>query len=240
MKLDELVSFLDETLKVKEWQEKDAGANGLQLVGKPDVKKIAFAVDACEFTIKQAINERADMLFAHHGLMYGKMNLFNEVVCNRMRLALNAYLSVYSAHLSLDAVDELGHNDQMLKAIGAKKKRRFDEDVGAYGTIVTTRKQLIQKLSSITGTSPKVLAFGPEKIKCVGVVTGSGAKALQYLPAQADTMITGVYDDGMNETAKEMKVNVLCGGHIATEELGLKAVAKLLEKKGLKTVFIKV
>ena len=239
MKLNELVSFLDERLKVSEWREKDNGANGLQLVGKPEVKKVALAVDACEYTIKQAIKEKADMLITHHGIFYGKSNLFSPTICNRFKLALGANLSIYSAHLSLDAAEGIGNSDQMLKRIGAKKKGRFWDNIGAYGSIKTTRNKLKQKLSEIVGCEPTVFALGPEKIRSVAVATGSGANAIYYLPTEGvDALITGVCDDGIKETAKEMQVNVFFGGHIATEEFGLKALSNILRKKGLKTFFI--
>lgn len=239
MKLVELTSYLDELLKIKDWQEKDNGANGLQIVGKEEVQKVAFAVDACEYTIKKAINEKADLLIVHHSLIHGKINRFNEITCKRMKHALCAGLSIYGAHLSLDSAEEIGHNDQMLKALGGTKKGRFDDKIGAYGSIKIKRKDLIEKLKTITGNTPIVLPFGPEEINCIAVITGNGAKAISLLPSEVDTMITGTYDDGIIEMAKEMKVNVLFGGHIATEELGLIALSKILESKGLKTVFIK-
>ena len=36
-----------------------------------EIKKVAFAVDACEETALAAVKEGADVLFVHHGLFWG-------------------------------------------------------------------------------------------------------------------------------------------------------------------------
>lgn len=56
----EIVSFLDEYLKISEYPDKSS--NGLQVEGKEEVNTIAFAVDACLDTIVKARAFNADML----------------------------------------------------------------------------------------------------------------------------------------------------------------------------------
>ena len=49
--------------------------NGIQVQNSaPDrkqIKKAAFAVDACLETIEKAAEQNADILFVHHGLFWG-------------------------------------------------------------------------------------------------------------------------------------------------------------------------
>ncbi len=49
---------------------KDYGPNGLQVEGKPNVKKIVSGVTASRALIEAAIEAQADAIFVHHGLFW--------------------------------------------------------------------------------------------------------------------------------------------------------------------------
>lgn len=67
---DKIVAFLDEYLSINSFPDKSR--NGLQVEGKEEVEKIAFAVDACMDTFVKARALGADMLIVHHGLIWGE------------------------------------------------------------------------------------------------------------------------------------------------------------------------
>ena len=67
-KLHDLIRWCDQTLKSAEF--KDYAPNGLQIEGKPEVKKILCAVTASQDAIEAAIAEQADVLLVHHGYFW--------------------------------------------------------------------------------------------------------------------------------------------------------------------------
>ena len=73
MKLSELSDKLTGLLDIPVFAGADISLNGLQ-VGDLDsnIEKVAFAVDANMQSIEQAIAAKADMLFVHHGMFWGK------------------------------------------------------------------------------------------------------------------------------------------------------------------------
>src|SRR5207245_8057503 len=85
-------------------------------------------------------------------------------------------------------------------------------------------------LAASTGTAPRLMAFGPERVRRVGVVTGAaGSMIAQAAAAGLDTFVTG---EGPHHTffdAEELQVNVFYAGHYATETVGVKALAEHLQ-----------
>ena len=68
VKRDELVEFLNKTLNIELFS--DYGPNGLQIEGKEEVKKIAFAVSATRDSVEKACEQNSDALIVHHGLFW--------------------------------------------------------------------------------------------------------------------------------------------------------------------------
>ncbi|MCD6140932.1 MAG: Nif3-like dinuclear metal center hexameric protein, partial [Thermococcus sp.] len=103
---DEIVNFLDEYLNVLAFPDKSR--NGLQVEGKEEVEKIAFAVDACMDTFIKARAFGADMLIVHHGLIWGGIEYVRGLVQKRLKFLLENELNLYAAHLPLDLHPEVG------------------------------------------------------------------------------------------------------------------------------------
>lgn len=77
-----------------------------------------------------------------------------------------------------------------------------------------------------------VLNFGPNIPKRVGVVSGGGADAIKaYDLYKVDTLITGEPKQFAYHYAKERNLNVIFGGHYATETIGVIEVGKALNAK---------
>src|SRR5205814_9110331 len=95
-----------------------------------------------------------------------------------------------------------------------------------------TRRGLSRALAAARGAARRVLPLVPERIGRVGIVTGAGASLIpQAAAAGLDTFVTG---EGPHETffdAEELKINVIFGGHYATETVGVKALAEHLAAK---------
>ena len=71
MNLDKITSYLDTELGIPQFEDFPAAHNGLQVANNGEVAKIAASVDACEATIRGAVERGADLLLVHHGLFWG-------------------------------------------------------------------------------------------------------------------------------------------------------------------------
>ena len=68
MQLAELVSYLDDYLRVTDVPDAPQALNGLQVANAGTVTRLAAAVDLCEATVRMAAEQGAELLLVHHGL----------------------------------------------------------------------------------------------------------------------------------------------------------------------------
>jgi len=81
-------------------------------------------------------------------------------------------------------------------------------------------------LTRATGGDPHLIPGGPEICRRIGVVTGgAGGDLSQAAKEGVDTFITGEGPHWTYAAAEEFGLNVLYGGHYATETFGVKALA---------------
>jgi len=244
MKRDALVAYLDDYLDVHAQQ--DYGDNGLQVEGAEEVSRLAFAVDACQQAIAGAVAGGAQMLLVHHGLFWGKPLLVVGPHRRRVQALLDADCSLYAAHLPLDRHAEVGNNAQLARLLGLTVTGELGEAFGApVGVLASarsdlTRDELAGRLAAELGAPPLVLPGGPERVRRVGIITGSGAGDIpEAAAAGCDTFITGETSHSHYHDAGEYGINVLYAGHYATETVGIRALAgHLLAQFGLPGAFI--
>ncbi len=73
MRLTELDQLLREMLQLDSAAPNAVALNGLQVCNSRDeAGRAAFAVDACLESIRRAVEWKADVLFVHHGLFWGR------------------------------------------------------------------------------------------------------------------------------------------------------------------------
>jgi dinuclear metal center YbgI/SA1388 family protein len=234
--LSAMVRYCDRVLRTGEVNDYDRAANGLQVENRGGVTSIAAAVDASLATVKLAIAAGADLLVVHHGLFWGAAHPWTARRYQLLRLLLDHDLAVYSSHLPLDAHPELGNNARLCVALGLKKTRPFFFDHGQFlgfqATSTVSRLDLAQRLQRATGEKPLVIPGGPAVCRRIGVVTGGAGSDLKKAADEGvDTFITGEGPHWTYALAEELAVNVLYGGHYATETFGVKALATELSRK---------
>ncbi len=245
MKSDELVTYLDEYLRVREIE--DASQNGLQVEGPTEVRKVAFAVDACQAAADGAVAGKAQLLIVHHGLFWEKPRRLVGPLFRQVRTLILGGCGLYAAHLPLDAHPEVGNNAELARQLGLRDVRPFGRyhgvEIGVAGMLEPPLPipTLIGRLIQILQVPPlRVLAHGTPEARRVAVISGDAVSLLeQVADAGLDTFITGETRHGAFHPVAELGVNVLFAGHYATEAVGLKALARHLEEKfGLETVFL--
>ena len=244
MNRDELVAFLDEYLQISAYPDKSS--NGLQVEGKEEVERVAFAVDTTLKTIERAAKAKADMLIVHHGMIWGGLGYITGMHYKRLRALMENGLNLYAAHLPLDVHPEVGNNVELLRLLGLEPKGPFGEyrglSIGYWGEF--EEPQPIEKVAQIIAekldATVKTYEFGKREIKTVGAVSGAGAFALEEAWKKGiDLLITGEFGHADYLTAIDLPQSVLVAGHYKTETLGVRALMGLLKERfGLDVFFI--
>lgn len=249
MKVKEFDKWVRTVLNIDEMSRMDSSLNGLQ-VGREDaeINKIAFAVDASLESFRRAVELKADLLFVHHGLYWGRVIPVTGDFYKRMEMLIQNDLCLYAAHLPLDMNEEFGNNAGLANTLGLKSIEPFGEHkgvkIGVKGLLDSplTRDELIDKLFGGWDNTIKILPFGKDRIKSVAIISGDAPfELLQAIDEDIDLYLTGESSHVLYHTALEAGINVLFGGHYATEVYGVKLLAgKVSKELSLETVFIDV
>ena len=252
MKREELITYLNDYLRVKEIE--DSSQNGLQVEGPEEVTaenlaKVAFAVDSCQAAFKQAVVTGAQLLIVHHGLFWSRPFCLVGPLFQQVRTLIEGGCGLYAVHLPLDCHPQVGNNAELARLLGLKDTRAFGEyqghKIGIGGALEPPipLDVLVERLTRATGEPPvRVLAHGPAEVSQVGCISGFGSDMMdQVVDAGFDTFVTGETSHSFFHQAAERGLNVVYGGHYATETLGVKALARHLEEKfGLETTFLDI
>jgi dinuclear metal center YbgI/SA1388 family protein len=234
--LAKIVRYCEQLLRTAEVKDYDRALNGLQVENRGRVSRIAATVDASLATVRLALAARADLLLVHHGLFWGSSQPWTGKRYELMCLLLENDLAVYSSHLPLDAHPKLGNNARLCAALGLKRTRPFffdhEQFIGLQATTKISRQELAARLERATGQKPLVIPGGGEICKRVGVVTGgAGGDLAKAAREGVDTFVTGEGPHWTYALAEELEINVLYGGHYATETFGVKALAEHLSRR---------
>ncbi len=241
---DRLVAHLDGYLAIDEWQEK--ALNGLQVEGAAAVDRVALATDAALATFAMASEAGTNFLIVHHGLFWGQP--LPIVGTHRARLAalLEAGISLYAAHLPLDAHPEVGNNAVLARLLELEGLAPFgrwgDRAIGWRGVLPapTGRAGLAARLEALLGARPDVLPFGPDQIRSVAIVSGAAADLVpEAAAAIVDAFVTGETSHVVWHHARELGINLFFAGHYVSETLGVRALGDHVSKEfGVDTVFL--
>lgn len=118
MDLDQVVAALDSELGCPHLPDYGGALNGLQLANRSQrVTRVAAAVDASLPVFRQATEAGADLLLVHHGMFWQGAQRLTGAAFEKLRLAVEHNLAVYSAHLPLDAHPTLGNNARLALAL---------------------------------------------------------------------------------------------------------------------------
>jgi dinuclear metal center YbgI/SA1388 family protein len=240
---------LDEELRTDDYADVDASPNGLQVGRRAgEIETVAFAVDAAKATIEAAIAEGADALVTHHGLVWGGLDRVTGREYDRIEPLVRNDLPLYVSHLPLDGHPTIGNAAGIADLLDLAAREPFGEvgpeTVGLLGERndpigVGALSELLADELDTGGEGVRTLAFGPEQVERVAVLTGSGVDWLdEAVKAGADALITGEGKQQVYHEAREAEINVLLAGHYATETFGVRSLQALAEEWGLETVFV--
>lgn len=245
---DEIIAFLDDYLQIANFR--DYCPNGMQVIGRPAVERVALGVSANLECFRLAAEGKADMLITHHGLFWENTpQPVGAMLKARLKLLFKHDITLLGYHLPLDAHPIVGNNALWLKALGfelegIKLGMARGRPIGAVGNAIqrTTLRALVEKVAELAGALPRVYAYGPQTVRRLGIVTGGGYHNVRdAIALGCDTFLTGETGEPTEGVAREEGINFLGVGHYNSEKIGVQALGELLQQQfGVTTFFCDV
>ena len=255
--LTEIVDYTSEFLRIRDVGDWDNALNGLQIENSGRVTRLGAAVDVSTRVLTEAAKKKVDLLIVHHGLFWPGLQPVRSALRRQLQLAFENDIALYSAHLPLDIHPKVGNNAQLVAALfGApfgvrrhvaafesadmsahsKSAEPFLEEkgqpIGLKMRASMPRSELVRKLRTALNGPVKIFDFGPRQTRTIGIVTGgAGSEIYRVAQENIDTFITGEAPHWAAVAAEELGMNLLLGGHYATEVFGVKALAAHLSKR---------
>jgi dinuclear metal center YbgI/SA1388 family protein len=247
-RITSIVSALDELLEPASFA--DLGPNGLQVPGGEEALRVVTGVSAQRELIERAVELDAQLLLVHHGLFWDfHPTGLTPVLAARLRLLFEHDLALAAYHIPLDAHPEVGNNAILARALGCERHEPFGEfrgrAIGRAGTFAgdgVPAEDLFARVREATGREPLVQGTGPQRVRRIGIVSGSAADALQEAADLGlDAFLTGEPREHVMADARELGLHFIAAGHYATETFGVRALGDWLAGRfGLEHVFVDI
>jgi dinuclear metal center YbgI/SA1388 family protein len=236
VELADVVAFLDRELKTSSIADYSGAMNGLQLANEGRIARVVAAVDASLPVIEAVAAGGPGLLIVHHGMFWQGAQMVTGPFYRKLKSAMDAGLAIYSSHLPLDIHPEWGNNVGLARAIGVSEQKPFFEQNGNFlgirGKWSGSRASLAAALEDALESSVHICPGGPDEISSLGIITGGAGSEVARIAAEGlDTFITGEGPHWSYPLAEELGINLLYGGHYATETVGVKSLAAVISKE---------
>lgn len=209
--------------------------------GNKPVKKIMVALDASPEVIKQAAEQKADMLITHHPPIFKPLkNISDSGWLNALLLTcIENGIAVYSAHTSLDSVLG-GVNDVLAEKLGLQQVTtlvKSEDGCGALGRVGYLPRKM--EFAEFAGMVKKALGLlfvtgisAGKTVHKVALCGGAGSDFIaEALEHGADTYVTGDVKYHEAQNAAFSGLNLIDATHQGTE---LPVVTVLADKIALR------
>lgn len=212
--------------------------NGLQVEGRPQVRRIISGVTASQALLDAAVEAEADVVLVHHGYFW--KNEDPRIVGmkqRRLKTLLNNDISLLAYHLPLDMHGEVGNNVQLARLLGLTVEGPLEPDnprsVGLVGSLEAPLMpaELMALVREKLGREPLMIE-GRGPIRRVGWCTGGAQGYIdQAIAAGVDAYLTGEISEPTVHSARENGVSFFAAGHHATERYGVQALGEYLARR---------
>ena len=247
--LEEIVNFCDELLDAQAFE--DYCPNGLQVPGRSEVATIVSGVSASLELFERAAELGADLILAHHGLIWGRTpTVIDRAARRRLELLFSRDCSLLAYHLPLDGHGEIGNNALIAAAIGCESQQPFGQlgskTIGVAGFFagdgITIDELAARTSNACGGRGPLLFDGGPTQVRSVAIVSGAGSNYLDdAIKSDFDAFITGEPAERVMNESREGGIHFIAAGHYATETLAVQRLGDLIsERFGVSHHFVDV
>ncbi|WP_220813908.1 Nif3-like dinuclear metal center hexameric protein [Pseudomonas paralcaligenes] len=220
--------------------------NGLQVEGRPQVRRIVSGVTASQALLDAAVEAEADVVLVHHGYFWkGENACITGMKRRRLQTLLGNDISLLAYHLPLDLHPEVGNNVQLARQLDITVEGLLDPDnprvVGLLGSLAEplSPRDFARRVQDVLGREP-LLVEGPGMVRRIGWCTGGGQGYIDdAIAAGVDLFLTGEASEQTFHSARENGISFVAAGHHATERYGVQALGDHLARRfALEHLFI--
>ncbi|SIQ79759.1 Nif3-like dinuclear metal center hexameric protein [Aquipseudomonas alcaligenes] len=212
--------------------------NGLQVEGRPQVRRIVSGVTASQALLDAAVEAEADVVLVHHGYFWkGEDARVTGMKRRRLQTLLGHDISLLAYHLPLDLHPEVGNNVQLARQLEITVEGPLDPGnpkvVGLLGSLAEpmTARDFARRVQEVLGREP-LLVEGPGMVRRIGWCTGGGQGYIDdAIAAGVDLFLTGEASEQTFHSARENGVSFIAAGHHATERYGVQALGDYLARR---------
>lgn len=250
----QLIDWLADALRVDQFR--DYAPNGLQVEGRPTLRRVVTGVTASAALLRAAIERDADAVLVHHGWFWkGEDPRVIGTRKTRLALALRHDLNVIGYHLPLDAHPVWGNNAQLARVLGLEPAW-LPEGAGTTPTTagrdgliwlghapgLATLGELADRVGTALRRTPLVVGEATMPLGRIAWCTGAAQSLLQdAIDAGASAFITGEASEYTTHLARETGTGFIGAGHHATERYGVQALGEVIARQfGIEVEFIDI
>ena len=212
--------------------------NGLQVEGRPQVRRIVSGVTASQALLDAAVEAEADVVLVHHGYFWkGEDARVTGMKRRRLQTLLGHDISLLAYHLPLDLHPEVGNNVQLARQLEITVEGPLDPDnpkvIGLLGSLAEpmTARDFARRVQEVLGREP-LLVEGASMVRRIGWCTGGGQGYIDdAIAAGVDLFLTGEASEQTFHSARENGVSFIAAGHHATERYGVQALGDYLARR---------
>ena len=235
MQTHDLIEHLNVYLNAASF--KDYAPNGLQVEGKPEIRRIVLGVSASQALVDHACSIEADCILVHHGWFWrGERPEVVGMKQRRLKALLAHDINLIAYHLPLDAHGEVGNNAEIARVLGLEiEERGGDRELLFIGRpkegAVKTEAFVARVAEAFGGIRVRVGETDGE-IRRVGWCSGAAQDELIEAASHGcNVYISGEISERTTYEARENGILYLACGHHATETLGIRALGRHLKSQ---------
>ncbi len=234
MTVEQLVKNLDEIISPDLSEPWDNDGIDVLPCKNMEVTKVLCALDCTSVAIEYAKKLGCNVIITHHPLVFKPLGSItpDDSVGKRVVECIKNDIAVISFHTRLD-ITENGVNDTLAAMLGIKNTESFI----SYGRVGEVEKQSFAEFANKVATALKLdintlsMVKANETVSRVAVVSGCGKDEIgEVIACGADTFVTGEVMHNHMIDCKELRLNLICATHYATERIILPILAETVRK----------
>lgn len=235
MQTQDLIEHLNVYLNAASF--KDYAPNGLQVEGKPEIRRIVLGVSASQALVDHACSIEADCILVHHGWFWrGERPEVVGMKQRRLKALLAHDINLIAYHLPLDAHGEVGNNAEIARVLGLEIEERGGDHellfIGRPKEGAVKTEAFVARVSEAFGGIRVRVGETDGEIRRVGWCSGAAQDELIEVASRGcNVYISGEISERTTYEARENGILYLACGHHATETLGIRALGRHLKSQ---------
>jgi dinuclear metal center YbgI/SA1388 family protein len=226
-----------------EWAPKDLAIkgdfNGLVAGNRhTQVTHVLAALDVSQNTISEAAEIGAELIAAHHPIVWGEGAPWpnSDTDAGNILLTLcGAGIAAITMHTNLDSAQG-GINDVLARLLGLENVGVFDkkEGIGRMGLLPKpmTVKEFSAHCKAVLKTCTVRFHDAGSHVQKIALCSGSGAFVFEdAVKAGCDAFVTGEAKHSVFLTAQNLGASLLECGHFATENVIVPTLGEFIKKR---------